>query len=94
MDEYCIIIPEKEFISNPTSTLLELNNLPKEYIQSKLDGVKLAQRMLFPDHPNSLFVQAFLQQTIYANSKERQWWKNDNNENGDGGGGYYDTPLP
>ena len=86
MDEYCIIIPEKEFISNPTSTLLELNNLPKEYIQSKLDGVKLAQRMLFPDHPNSLFVQAFLQQTLYANSKERQWWND--SVNGDGGGGY------
>ena len=74
MDEYCIFISEQEFISNPTQTLLKLRDLPKELLQQKLNGLQFAQRVLFPDHPESLFVPAFLQQTLYAN--RRNWWDN------------------
>ena len=79
MDEYCIFISEQSFISNPTQALLSLQDIPRNVMEAKIEGLKFVQRILFPDHPQTLFVPAFLQQTLHAN--ERKWWDdNDTSE--------------
>ena len=70
MEEYCIFISEQTFISNPTQALLSLQDVPRDVIESKLQGLQFVQRILFPDHPQTLFVPAFLQQTLHANERK------------------------
>ena len=72
MEEYSIMIPEAEFLANPAQSLLSLRNIPLEILEKKIQGVQYVQRILFPDHPQTLFVPAYLKQVMYAN--ERKAW--------------------
>lgn len=69
MNDFCIFIPEEEFISDPLDSLLKLRSLPDPELQSKIAGVNFAQQVMFPEHPNSLFVPAFLREAESAMNK-------------------------
>jgi hypothetical protein len=60
MSDYTIMIDEDEFLADPVSALLKLNNLSEEVICEKLEYLALAQRLFLSDHPESLFVPALL----------------------------------
>ena len=57
---FSVSIPEAEFMKNPQETLSGLQNLSDTVIKSTLEGMAFAQKLLFPDHPDSVFVEAFM----------------------------------
>ena len=66
MSDYAIILDEQVFINNPQETLLKLNDISEEMIDVKLMHLAFAQRVLFSDHPQSLFIPAFLREAQMA----------------------------
>jgi hypothetical protein len=63
--DFTILIDEKAFLENPGLELRKLMDdmkTRKSAVLEKIEGLKLAQRVLFPDHPQSLFVPAFLKE--------------------------------
>jgi len=59
--EMTIMVDEQAFITNPWGELHRVYaQLTKELVQQKLNAISFAQRVIFPDHPKSLFVPAFL----------------------------------
>jgi hypothetical protein len=64
MQDFAFFILESEFLKNPARELLLLQNLHDDVIQEKLFNLTLVQSILLPDHPKSLFVEAFLKETI------------------------------
>lgn len=57
---FSVSIPEADFIKNPQETLSAIQNLNDTVIKSTLEGMAFAQKLLFPDHPDSVFVEAFM----------------------------------
>jgi hypothetical protein len=66
MRDYAIFIPEKQFLEDPLQELLKLNDLSEAVIRDKLEALAFAQRVIQPDHPESLFVPAFLREALQA----------------------------
>ena len=59
--DYTILIDEQDFIANPWGELHRVySTLSEEDARRKLKALAFAQRVIFPDHPDSLFVEAFL----------------------------------
>ena len=59
--EMTIMVDEQAFITNPWVELHRVYaKLTKERVQQKLNAISFAQRVIFRDHPSSLFVPAFL----------------------------------
>ena len=59
--EMTIMVDEQAFITNPWGELHYVYaKLTKEQVQQKMKAISFAQRVIFPDHPKSLFVPAFL----------------------------------
>ena len=69
IEDYSIIIQEDDFIANPQGTLLKLTELQRPFIENKIANLALAQQVLLPDHPNSLFVESFLKEALVAMEK-------------------------
>jgi hypothetical protein len=66
MSDYAIFIDEKKFVENPEKEMLSLLELSETEIEAKLKHLAFAQRVILMDHPNSLFVPAFLDNAISA----------------------------
>ncbi len=66
MDDYAVILNEQDLLKDTQNTLLKLNDLDDEYIESKIEHIKFVQRVWFHDHPESLFVRAFLKEALHA----------------------------
>ena len=66
MHDYCIFLDEEKFIHNPQAELNKLQLLSMAEIEAKMDALAFAQRVILPDHPESLFVPAFLKEAIHA----------------------------
>ena len=66
MRDYCIFIKEQAFLSNTAGELLKLKELSMEYIDAKLLNLSVAQAILLPDHPESLFVPTLLKEATVA----------------------------
>jgi hypothetical protein len=66
MEEYCIFIPEDDYIRDPATELLKLMYLSEEEIRRKIEALAFAQKVVLMDHPESLFVEAFLKESLYA----------------------------
>jgi hypothetical protein len=64
MEDYSIFIPERDFIRDPAGEVLKLLNLGEDEIRRKLEGLAFAQKVVVMDHPESLFVQAFLKESM------------------------------
>lgn len=59
MHKYAVLLDEAMFLADPVATVSHtLNNL--DDISSKIQWLALAQRIMIPDHPASLFVPALL----------------------------------
>ena len=70
IEDYCIFIPESDFMKDPVGELANLANLPDRLIAEKLQALAWAQRVVIPDHPESLFVPAFLWESQKAMKME------------------------
>lgn len=69
IEQYSIMITEADFISNPQRSLLKLADINTTMIKEKIAYLSLAQRVLLPDHPESLFVPAFLKEAMVSMEK-------------------------
>jgi hypothetical protein len=66
MEDYCVFIKEADFIRDPAKELLKLKDLGETWIRRKLDALAFAQKVVLMDHPESLFVPAFVKESMYA----------------------------
>jgi Exostosin family len=66
IEDYSIMIPEAEFMRDPLHELLKLNDISDTVIEGKIANLSLAQRVLLPDHPESLFIPALLKEAMKA----------------------------
>ena len=66
MEDYCVFIKEANFIRDPVKELLKLKDLGETWIRRKLDALAFAQKVALMDHPESLFVPAFVKESMYA----------------------------
>lgn len=66
MNDYAIMLNEDDLIQDTQKTLMKLSNLDRGYIERKIQHLQFAQRVLFHDHPDSLFVKAFLKESLHA----------------------------
>jgi hypothetical protein len=66
MEDYCIFIPEDDFIANPEKELMALANLSEEFLRTKIEALQFAQQVALYDSPNSLFVPAFVKEADVA----------------------------
>ena len=62
--DFSIYIKEKSFLEDPLGELRKLERLSPDYIKEKLSRLSVAQRILMPDHPRPLFVEAFVSEAI------------------------------
>ena len=69
MKDFTISIDESKFLVDPASQLLSLQNLEDDFVKEKLKNLTIAQALLFPDHPESLFVEAFLNEAKSAKAR-------------------------
>lgn len=63
-DDFALFIPEQAFLRNPQHELWKLTKLDRDTIRIKIAGAKLAQRLLFPDHPQTLLVPALIKEVL------------------------------
>jgi hypothetical protein len=73
MEDYSIIISEHEFLKDPVATVLLLSQLEEPFLKTKLNYLAFAQRLYFPDHPQSLFVPALMLEMEHAMKDHFQW---------------------
>jgi len=67
MSDYGIIVSENALANNPKKTLvLKLNDMSEAEIEVKMKHLAFAQRVIFTDHLDSLFVLAFLKESMMA----------------------------
>jgi hypothetical protein len=66
MTNYAVFIKETEFLEDPIRELLKLASMNDSEIRGKIQGLAFAQRLLFPSHPQSLFVPAVLKAASMA----------------------------
>ena len=66
MSDYAIMLDENDLVNNPKETLFHLSTLSDEIIDLKIKHLAFAQRLLFIDHPRSLFVPALLKEAKMA----------------------------
>jgi Exostosin family len=66
IEDYSIMIKEADFIKDPQHELLKLNDISDSVIEAKIANLSLAQRLLLPDHPESLFVPALVKEAMKA----------------------------
>ena len=63
MSEYTILIDEEALLADPWGTLHRLYySLTEAEVKRKMRNLSYAQRVVFPDHPDSLFVPAFVKE--------------------------------
>ena len=62
-------------ILNMSKYLLKLNNLTEEEIRVKIEYLAFAQRLIFTDRPQSLFVPTMLKEVTEASEISRLWFQ-------------------
>ena len=61
--DFVIFVNEQDFVNDPGRELRKImQGYNKTTLLDKIAGAKFAQRIAFPDHPQSLFVPAFLKE--------------------------------
>jgi hypothetical protein len=68
MSDYTIMMDEKKFTQNPEQSMLSLLELSEEELEVKMKHLAFAQRVTMMDHPESLFIPAFLHGAVSAYS--------------------------
>ena len=71
MSDFAVLVDEMAYIRNPAQTLSDvILNLTANELQAKINGVNLVQRLILPQHPQSLFVQAFGHEVLQSFTEE------------------------
>ena len=72
LNDYAVVLDEERLLNDPAGTLLELQSISEAaVIRQKLPGLRFAQRIMLTDHPEGLFVQAFLHEANAEMQTER-----------------------
>ena len=66
IEDFAVTIDENKFLQDPTGELLKLQDITLFEIEEKLKWLAYAQRVTQPDHPRSLFVPAFVYESLKA----------------------------
>ena len=69
LQDYTFSLDEEEVLHDPAREISKLLDIPGDVIQAKLRNLTIAQSVLLPDHPESLFVEAFLVETTMVDEK-------------------------
>jgi hypothetical protein len=69
LQDFCIFIPEDYFLTNTERALQRLQDIPDHVIKAKLKALKWAQRVMLLEHPQSLFVPAFIREAVASFSR-------------------------
>ena len=60
MSDYAVLVDEMQYVNQPAATIRNaIFNLTVADLQAKINGVNMVQRLILPQHEQSLFVQAF-----------------------------------
>lgn len=71
MSDYAVMVNEFDYLRHPAQTLNDvILNLTQNDIQAKINGVNVMQRLIMPQHPNSLFAQAFGREALLSFTDE------------------------
>ena len=68
IEDYSVMLDEKAFLEDPVRELRKLDELSDFEIQEKIRWLQFAQRIFFVEHPESLFVPAFISQALHASN--------------------------
>ena len=79
MSKYAVMVDENEMVNDPHGTLLKLQNMTEEEVMMKIMHISFAQRVIFTDHPQSLFVPAILKEMTQASEMSRMWLQQKSN---------------
>ncbi len=71
MRDFCIFLSEGDFLENPENTLKGLLNISNDVMKAKLRALQWAQRVVIVDHPESLFVPAFIREAMNSFSRPK-----------------------
>lgn len=64
-DDFGVVLDERSFLRDPSGTLNNgIKSLSESDIKKKLDGMAALQHLIALDHPDSLFVPAFVHETV------------------------------
>ena len=66
MRRFSVFLPEGDFLNDPKRTLEALSRIHPDETKSRLKELRFAQRVLLFDHPQSLFVPAFVKEVQKA----------------------------
>ena len=66
MSEYAVVVSEQELVTDTEKTLLKLHDMSDAEIEAKVRHLAFAQRVIMTDHPQSLFVPAFIYEATMA----------------------------
>lgn len=64
MQDYAVFINEKELVQDTEIVFRKLMSLTDAQIREKIKHLAFAQQVLFPDHPETLFSQAFVHEVL------------------------------
>jgi hypothetical protein len=70
IEDFSLTMDEKRFLQDPLGELLKLQELTDSEIEEKLKWLAYAQRITQPDHPKSLFVPAFIYESLEAYKRQ------------------------
>jgi hypothetical protein len=70
MRDFCIFIEEQTFLQEPVRSLMDLENLSEDFLRAKLTNLTEAQRIVLPDHEQSLFVPALLHEALKSSDNQ------------------------
>ncbi|OEU17329.1 hypothetical protein FRACYDRAFT_237739 [Fragilariopsis cylindrus CCMP1102] len=80
-DDFALLVNENDFLEDPVQTLDNaIQSLSPSKLQHKIEGLRLMQRILAADQPNSLFVPALAKEIVQTMSEpkiEKQKWQQD-----------------
>jgi len=66
LTDFCIIVKERAYMNDTKSILVGLGELDESYLRNKTENLAWAQRVIFPDYEDSLFVPAFFREASTA----------------------------
>jgi hypothetical protein len=66
IEDFSVTIDENKFLQDPKGELLNLQEMTGFEFEEKLKWLAYAQRITQPDHPKSLFVPAFVHESLKA----------------------------
>lgn len=70
LTDFAVIIKEEELLKDTRNVILQLNEISIEEIEIKIQHLAFAQRVIFTDHHESLFVPALLKEVEMATEVE------------------------